>query len=202
MPYHMIGARNMESAILGGYVDHVMGLHPTAPLPGVYVADGIFENARQLRQRLGDEKFFEDLNRLRPGDTDTNANKPKWGKLSGWNAQRFDAAMTERPRSEGDITRSVTSSDRSQLVGALVENIFSAFRGIAQGKHEAYVDLDEGLSIISIHAQSLIWIDPWKSAVNAAEKSLPPCGKGPYRSEVSISSPWAWGDLSRRFLTN
>src|SRR6185437_8517413 len=24
VPYHMIGARNMESAILGGYVDHVM----------------------------------------------------------------------------------------------------------------------------------------------------------------------------------
>ena len=155
VPYHMIGARNMESAILGGYVDHVMELHPTAPLPGVYLADEIFENARQLRERLGDEKFFEDLNRPLPGDTDTNANKPKWGKLSGWNAQRFDAAMTERPRSEGDITRSATSSDRSQLVGALVENIFSAFRGIAQGKHEAYVDLDEGLSIISIHAQSL-----------------------------------------------
>ena len=29
VPYHMIGARNMESAILGGYVDHVMQLHPT-----------------------------------------------------------------------------------------------------------------------------------------------------------------------------
>src|ERR1700690_1537670 len=89
VPYHMIGARNMESAILGGYVNHVMELHPTAPLPGVYLADEIFENAKQLRQRLGDEKFFEDLNRPRPGDSDTN--KPKWGKLSGWNAQRFDA---------------------------------------------------------------------------------------------------------------
>jgi hypothetical protein len=153
VPYHMIGARNMESAILGGYVDHVMELHPTAPLPGVYLADEIFENAKQLRQRLGDEKFFEDLNRPRPGDTDTN--KPKWGKLSGWNAQRFDAAIAERPKSEGDITKAATSSDRSQLVGALVENIFPAFRGIAQGKDEAYVDLDEGLSIISTHAQSL-----------------------------------------------
>jgi hypothetical protein len=36
VPYHMIGARNMESAILGGYVDHVRQLHPDAPLPGVY----------------------------------------------------------------------------------------------------------------------------------------------------------------------
>jgi Family of unknown function (DUF6079) len=152
VPYHMIGSRNMESAILGGYVDHVMQLHPTAPLPGVYLADEIFENAKQLRQRLGDEKFFEDLNRPRPGDSDTN--KPKWGKLAGWNAQRFEAAIAERPKSKGDITK-VTASDRSQLVGTLVENIFPAFRGIAQGKDEAYVDLDEGLSIISTHAQSL-----------------------------------------------
>ena len=63
VPYHMIGARNMESAVLGGYVDHVMQLHPGAPLPGVYLADEIFKNAAQHRQRLGDEKFFEDLNR-------------------------------------------------------------------------------------------------------------------------------------------
>lgn len=47
VPYHMIGARNMESAILGGYVDHVMEVHPTAPLPGVYLAGEIFKNAQQ-----------------------------------------------------------------------------------------------------------------------------------------------------------
>jgi hypothetical protein len=62
VPYHMIGARSMESAILGGYVDYVQDHHPGCPLPGVYLADEIFENAKQLRERLGDEKFFEDLN--------------------------------------------------------------------------------------------------------------------------------------------
>ena len=64
VPYHMIGARSMESAILGGYVEHVMQLHPSAPLPGVYLADEIFQNARQHRQVLGDERFFQQLNRL------------------------------------------------------------------------------------------------------------------------------------------
>ena len=54
IPYHMIGARNMESAILGGYVDHVMQTQPTPPLPGVYLADDIFKNAQQHRQALGD----------------------------------------------------------------------------------------------------------------------------------------------------
>src|SRR3954464_7203219 len=90
VPYHMIGARNMESAILGGYVDHVLELHPTAPLPGVYLADEIFKNAVQHRQRLGDEKFFEDLNRgaaPQPIAEVADGAKKGWGKLAkGWDA--------------------------------------------------------------------------------------------------------------------
>jgi hypothetical protein len=141
VPYHMIGARNMESAVLGGYVDHVMQLHPDAPLPGVYLADEIFKNAVQHRQRLGDEKFFEDLNQGNKA-----AGGSGWGKLaSGWNAARFEAALEAPPSSE----------ERTRLVGDLVQFIFPAFRGIAQGKDEAYVDLDVGLSVISAHAKSL-----------------------------------------------
>ncbi|MHB8974048.1 MAG: hypothetical protein ACYC4N_26735 [Pirellulaceae bacterium] len=164
VPYHMIGSRSMESAIFGGYVDYVQALHPKAPLPGVYLADEIFENAKQHRDRLGDEMFFEDLNgkgfrfsvdgvRSEDGsEVETENRKLKtenpgrgWGKLEGWNAARFDAAVTAPPKSK----------ERSQLVGKLVENIFPAFRGIAHGKDEAYVDLDEGLAIISEHAKSL-----------------------------------------------
>lgn len=149
VPYHMIGARSMESAILGGYVDYVQERHSGCPLPGVYLADEIFENAKQYRERLGDEKFFEDLNRSKePTTKDTNDTKKVasgWGKLEGWNAARFEAALQAPPKSK----------ERSQLVGKLVENIFPAFRGIAQGKDEAYVDLDEGLAIISEHAKSL-----------------------------------------------
>ena len=141
VPYHMIGARNMESAVLGGYVDHVMELHPGAPLPGVYLADEIFKNAVQHRQRLGDEKFFEDLNQ-----GNNAAAGSGWGKLaSGWNAARFEAALEAPPSSE----------ERTRLVGDLVQFIFPAFRGISQGKDEAYVDLDVGLSVISAHAKSL-----------------------------------------------
>jgi hypothetical protein len=140
VPYHMIGSRSMESAILGGYVDYVQEHHPGSPLPGVYLADEIFENAKQLRDRLGDEKFFEDLNK-----GGSRGSGGGWGKLEGWNASRFAAALEAPPKSK----------ERSQLVGKLVENIFTAFRGIAQGKDEAYVDLDEGLAIISEHAKTL-----------------------------------------------
>lgn len=141
VPYHMIGARNMESAILGGYVDLVMELHPTAPLPGVYLADEIFKNAQQHRTVLGDEKFFDQLNQGQQSSGGSG-----WGKLAkGWDAARFEAALEAAPASE----------ERSRLVGDLVQFIFPAFKGIAQGKDEAYVDLDVGLSIISVHAKML-----------------------------------------------
>ena len=68
VPYHMIGKDSMESAILGGYVERVAELHPDAPLPAVYRAEGLFRDAASLRERLGDAKFFEGLNEGRsPG---------------------------------------------------------------------------------------------------------------------------------------
>ncbi|MBN9519352.1 hypothetical protein J0H58_12655 [bacterium] len=141
VPYHMIGARSMEAAILGGYVDHVTQHYPTAPLPGVYLADEIFKNAVQHRGVLGDEKFFAQLNQ---GQKSGGA--AAWGKLSkGWDAARFEAALVAAPMSE----------ERSRLVGDLVQYIFPAFRGIAGGKDEAFVDLDVGLAVISAHAKAL-----------------------------------------------
>jgi hypothetical protein len=141
VPYHMIGARSMEAAIFGQYVDYVMQHHPQAPLPGVYLADSIFANAEQHREALGDEKFFEQLNRGQQ-----NSGSAGWGKLAkGWDAARFESAMTAPPASD----------ERTQLVGDLVQHVFPAFKGIAQGKDEAYVDLDLGLSILSAHAKSL-----------------------------------------------
>src|SRR4029077_11196247 len=101
----------------------------------------IFKNAQQHRKALGDEKFFEQLNQGQK-----SAGGSGWGKLAkGWDAARFDAALDAPP----------SSDERSRLVGDLVQYIFPAFKGIAQGKDEAFVDLDVGLSIISAHAKSL-----------------------------------------------
>jgi len=50
VPYHMIGAPDMESGILGGYVDFVRRTHPDAPIPGVYLAEGLFRDAESLRR--------------------------------------------------------------------------------------------------------------------------------------------------------
>ena len=82
VPYHLLGAKDLESAILGGYVEHVRRLHPQAPWPGVYLADDIFANAQQYRQRLGDERFLQELNQ-----TPDDARWGRWrkaGPLTPW----------------------------------------------------------------------------------------------------------------------
>ena len=151
VPYHMINAKDMETAILGGYVDHVTALHPEAPLPGVYLAEEIFNNAKLHRADLGDEKFFESLNKGK-ANAGVDGGPRRFGKMqhakvtaTGWDVESFESALKAEPG----------SSERSLLVGDLVKNIFPAFRGIAHGKDEAYVELDLGLGIISSHAKSL-----------------------------------------------
>lgn len=142
VPYHMIGARNLESAILGGYADHVRALHPEAPIPGFYLAEGLFRDAAQQRLRMGDESFFAALNQYAAAGGGGDG----WGDLSGgWDAQSFEAAMLEAPR--GD--------ERTRLVGDLIGCFFTSYATMAGGSGEAFVSLDDGLSILSKHASDL-----------------------------------------------
>ncbi|MCW5238064.1 phage resistance protein [Verminephrobacter eiseniae] len=140
VPYHMIGARDMESAILGQYAEFVRKKHPGAPVPGFYLAEGMFKDARDLRERMGDEAFFAKLNEGASSGGDGG-----WGAFeSGWDAVAFDAAMREAPNGE----------ERSRLVGDLITQFFSAYRTLA-GSGESFVSLDDGLSIMSRHAKAL-----------------------------------------------
>ena len=138
VPYHMVGANDMESQILGGYVEHVKRLYPEAPTPGVYPFDKLLANADDLRRTMGDEAFFQ---RLR-GDS---AGAGKWGTFGkGWDPDRYDRARKAEPASE----------ERSRLVSRLVDTLLPAVKDVV-GQGEAFVSLDEGLSIVSQHAKSL-----------------------------------------------
>ncbi len=149
VPYHMIGSRDMESAILGRYAEFIRLKHPEAPVPGFYLAEGLFKDAVELRQRLGDEVFFTKLNAGAASAVPNDA----WGDLEGgWDAASFEAAMKEAPRREGE--QSSTSGERAKLVGALIGSFFTSYRSLA-GDQESYVSLDEGLSILSRHARDL-----------------------------------------------
>lgn len=139
VPFHLIGAKSLESAIFGTYVDHIRRLHPDAPLPEVFADEPILENAEALRQRMGDDAFFAALD-----ETDGGADDG-WGDLGGWDAERFETAR----RQSGD------GEDRRLLVQALLTTLLSAYADGAAANREGYVDIDTGLSAISRHAHGL-----------------------------------------------
>jgi hypothetical protein len=139
VPYHMINARSMESAILGGYVDHVRRLHPEAPWPGVYLAEDLFTDARRYRENVGDEKFFGLLGS--GGDSPS-----KWGKRAqAWTPEKFAAAMAAPP---GDELR-------GRLAADLVKHLFQGYHGVSAGRTESFLSLDKGLSALGRHARDL-----------------------------------------------
>jgi len=133
----MIGAKDMESKILGEYVRQIERLHPGTPIPGVYRSEALFKDAEGLRADMGDEQFFTKLNK---GAAAHGASG--WGEIAaGWGPESFEAAITASPKSE----------ERVRLVGDLVENFYT----YAKEWRSEFVDLDTGLSVISKHAKSL-----------------------------------------------
>jgi hypothetical protein len=140
VPYHLIGAVNLESAVLGQYAEHVRTLHPDAPTPGFYRAEKLFDDARRLRQRMGDDAFFAQLG------GEGGGGGGGWGALdSAWDAEGFEAALAAPPGAD----------ERARLVGDLVDAYFGAHRDLAAGREEGFVSLDEGLVVLSRHAKAL-----------------------------------------------
>ncbi len=134
VPYHMIGAKSMEEAILGHYVHHVRTLHPGCPLPAVYLADKIFENAVQLRANMGDEAFFRVLNG-RPVED-------KWkGMETRWHPTSFEEALLAP----------VGDERRDQLVSDIVSFHLPVYRDVTS----SFVPLDQGLEVLTRHAKDL-----------------------------------------------
>ncbi len=145
VPYHMLGASSLESAIFGGYARFVQDRLPEAPTPGVYVSDDLLRDAQGLREAMGDDAFFARLN----GDGAAGTTQPSdWGALAGtsWDAESFQAAASAP----------ATDAARAALVGRLVEVFFTATRTAAlAGEHGAgFLPLDDGLSVISRHARA------------------------------------------------
>jgi len=139
VPYHLIDAKNLPSAILGGYAEQVMARHPDAVRPAVYLADHMIENAEQLRQSFGDQAFFAKLGE--GGGADGG-----WGDLeAGWDAERYEAACDAAPGSD----------DKRALLSALEARFLSALGSQSRATGEGFVSMDEGLSEIAHHAHGL-----------------------------------------------
>jgi hypothetical protein len=136
--FHLLGAESMEEALFSGYVRQVGARHPEAPLPAVYMADGLLADADRMRQNVGDERFLAGLN---GGE---GAGADQWSRLLGagvtWTAESYAAARSAGPGS--DL--------RQKLVTALVQRYFSSYTRQAE-----FVDLDTGLAAIAEHAKGL-----------------------------------------------
>ncbi len=145
LPIHMLGAHDMESKILGSYVTWAAKNHPEAPTPALYADEGLFDDARDLRRRMGDAKFFDELN----GGVQQAASG--WGKLGQkreWDAATFDAAASATY--VGEVDRDA-ESPRARLFSDLVRTFYRSWTA-QQGR---FVDLDTGLGVMSRHARSL-----------------------------------------------
>jgi hypothetical protein len=139
VPYHLIGATSFDSAVLGGYVDHIRELHPDAPLPEVFADEPILATADRLRSSMGDDAFFKGLGGAAAGGSG-------WGELEGgWDAARYDAA---RARPAGD-------PERRLLLQAVLDGYLEGMADIARANRGGYVDIDSGLEAISRHAKGL-----------------------------------------------
>jgi hypothetical protein len=135
VPYHLLGSKNLESAILGGYADFMGRTHPEAPTAPVFLAEGLLKNAEQLRENMGDAKFFETLNKGKGGGGGG------WGNISAqWDAVGYAEALKSPHNSE----------TCRRLVRDLVDTHFPAMKNT-----EEFVDLDDGLAVISSHAKEL-----------------------------------------------
>ncbi len=137
VPFHLIAAKDFESAIFKGYTDYVQKHFPDAPYPALFNSDALLANAQQQCANMGDETFFTKLNEGKSGAGGGGG----WGELGAkWDAGSFKQACQAAP----------TDEKRRRLVSDLVETHFPAMRSTSE-----FVSIDDGLSIMSAHAKAL-----------------------------------------------
>ncbi|WP_345411481.1 hypothetical protein [Pseudonocardia xishanensis] len=138
VPFHLIGAESLEAAILGGYADFVAKNHPDNPLWSIYRTDGMLRDARQIRERMGDEAFLAALPQTGGPD--------EWGDLgASWTREQLDEAFAAPPGSKSE----------QRLIADVGDSIMPSWAATLRGAASAFVPLDHGLVEISAHAKGL-----------------------------------------------
>ncbi|WP_327009669.1 phage resistance protein [Dactylosporangium sp. NBC_01737] len=135
LTFHLLGARSLEEAVFSGYRRQIVELEPSAPPPAVHRSDTLLVNATEYRADVGDERFFARLNGASGGGS------AGWGNYrGGWDAARYAAAAVQPPG----------TPDRDRLVSDLTATVFTG--AVHSGE---YLDIDEGLAVVTQHAKSL-----------------------------------------------
>jgi hypothetical protein len=148
VPYHLVGAADVASALLGGYVATVRRLHPDRPTPAVYRADAMLTDARGMRAAMGDDVRFAEWLGVGPaqsvGDAD-DLDVIEGDAAEGWDTATLDRAFAAPA---GDVVRDA-------LVSALLSGPMSSYARGASGDSGAFLPLEDGLAVISRHARDL-----------------------------------------------
>lgn len=131
--YHLIGAESFEGALFQGYINTVKQKHPDATPPVLHQSDLLFQNAQNLRAKIGDEKFFSEF---------ATEIDPVLGTLSegGLTAAELDAASSG----------AASARDRQAVAAQLVETYFESYTSTS-----AWLPIDQGLRVMTDHAKSL-----------------------------------------------
>lgn len=150
VPYHLVGATDIDSAVLGGYVAAVRKLHPDQPTPAVYKADAMLADAAGQREFLGDDARFaqwlgDSGSATTPSDDVDDLEVIGGDSAIGWTSAELDRAFAAPA---GDRLRNA-------LVSALVSGPMSSYVRGAAGDAEAFIPLENGLVVISQHAKQL-----------------------------------------------
>ncbi|MFI1962681.1 PglY protein [Streptomyces pathocidini] len=158
VPFHLVGATDLDSAILGGYVRTVQRLHAGAPVPPVYRADAMFEDARRQREFFSDDMEFvrwlgnpslpkesSTAPQAAADDDDDLVNLDVKEAPQVWTPTLLDEAFAAAP---GEKVR-------NWLASALLSGPYSSYSLSAIGAKNAFLPLENGLDIISQHAKSL-----------------------------------------------
>jgi hypothetical protein len=138
VPYHLPDSQSLDAAILGGYVRYVSQHFPGKPLPAVYADSDLIADARDLRQAEGDERFIAQLPASDP-------EAEEWGS-SGWDTATLNEAFNEP---SGGV-------NRRRLIGDLLIGPFKRYARTIKADEESYINLDQGLSVISKHAKEVL----------------------------------------------
>ncbi|WP_328364920.1 PglY protein [Streptomyces sp. NBC_00445] len=160
VPFHLVGATDLDSAVLGGYVRTVRQLHPDAPVPPVYRADAMFDDAHRQREFFADdEQFVRWLgNPALPKEEKTPALQTS---AADDEDDLVDLDVKEAPETwspallDQALAASPDPKVREWLASALLSGPYSSYSRGALGAKNAFLPLENGLDIISRHAKSL-----------------------------------------------
>lgn len=147
---HMLRKDSLEAAIYPAYLAHLAAHHPSAPLPALFADKDLFENAAELLDELGDQRFFARLNEGVGGASKRSVTSADAWSFMGAEAARVSSGAWDRRRFE-DAVASQDIEVRQALLDALLRTHFKAFRGAIS----SFRPLDEGLAILTEHARQL-----------------------------------------------